>query len=81
MSKQLRKVYHVEFKGIGRHFYFGSLAAIYDHFSDDEIGTAIATFWYDHDFDLGPYQNEKVIIRFGNLIAKEGGRGKKESNN
>jgi len=79
MEKQQRKVYHVEFKGTGRHFYMGSVAAIFDHFTEQEIGTGINTIWYDHDFNLGPYQNERVIIRFGYLIAKEGKRGKKGS--
>lgn len=36
------------------------------------------TFWYNHDFDLAPYQNDKVIIRFGHLIPKEGARGGKQ---
>jgi len=76
MSKQQRKVYHVEFKRTGKHFYFGSIAAIFDQFSDEQIGTGISTFWYDHDFRLSHYQNDFVIIRFGYLIAKEGGRGK-----
>ncbi|MBS4059649.1 MAG: hypothetical protein KG029_04565 [Bacteroidetes bacterium] len=75
MTKQQRKVYHVEFKGTGRHYYFGSLAAIFDRFTIDQIGVEISTFWYDHDFDLSPYQNDKVIVRFGYLVAKEGRRG------
>ncbi len=75
--KQQRKVYHVELKGIGKHYYFGSFAAIFDMFSEKEIGIGIKTLWYDHDFDLGPFQNDKVIIRFGYLLAKEGGRGRK----
>ncbi len=75
MSKQQRKVYHVEFKGIGKHYYFGSVAAIYDRFSEQEIGIALINLYYDHDFELSPYQNDRVIIRFGYLIAKEGGRG------
>jgi len=79
MSKQQRKVYHVEFKGTGRHYYFGSIAAIYDRFSEQEIGTGINTFWYDHDFDLSPYQNDKLIIRLGYLITKEGERGRPRS--
>lgn len=75
--KQQRKVYHVEFKRTGKHYYFGSFAAIFDMFSEKEIGTGITTLYYDHDFELAPYQNNKVIIRFGYLLAKEGGRGRK----
>lgn len=76
MTKQQQKVYHLEFKKTHEHFYFGSLAAIYDDFKPDEIGTTIDTFWYSHDFEFGPYQNEIVIVRFGYLKTKEGGRGK-----
>lgn len=75
--KQIRKVYHLELKGTGRHYYFGSIAAITDQFSEKELGTSINTFYYDHDFELGPYQNDRIILRFGYLVAKEGGRGKK----
>ncbi|MDP2234980.1 MAG: hypothetical protein Q8J88_00980 [Bacteroidales bacterium] len=78
MTKQQRKVYHVEFKGTGKHYYFGSLAAIFDRFTVDQIGALIETFWYDHDFDLAPYQNDKVVVRFGYLETKEGGRGRKD---
>jgi hypothetical protein len=77
MGKQQRKIYHVEFKGTGRHYYFGSVAAIYDRFSEQEIGILLTNLYYDHDFDLGPYQNDRVIIRFGYLITKEGERGRK----
>lgn len=75
--KQQRKVYHVEFKGLGKHYYFGSLAAIYDTLPEKEIGVASKTLYYDHEFEFGPYQNDKVIIRFGYLVTKEGRRGRK----
>ena len=75
--KQKRKVYHVYFKGIARHYYFGSIAAIYDLFSEKELGVSSKILYYDHDIENVAYQNDNVIIRFGYLIAKEGGRGKK----
>jgi hypothetical protein len=42
-----------------------------------EIGVTAETFYYSHNFEFGPYQNEIVIIRFGYLKTKEGGRGRK----
>ena len=75
MTKQKRKVFHVELKRTHKHFYYGSLAAIFDDFKPEEIGVTVETLYYSHDFEFGPYQNEIVIIRFGYLKTKEGGRG------
>lgn len=79
MTKQQRKVFHIEFKRTQQHFYYGSIAAIFDNFKPDEIGVTAETFYYNHNFEFGPYQNEIVIIRFGYLKTKEGGRGKNKS--
>lgn len=77
MTKQKRKVFHVELKRLHQHFYYGSLAAIFDDFKPQEIGVSVETLYYSHDFEFGPYQNEIVIIRFGYLTTKEGGRGRR----
>lgn len=74
---QERQVIHLQ-KG-DEHFYFGSVAAIYDHFSKEEIGISygsIRNFGLSHE---KPYRNEKknVVIRVGVLISKEGNRGRK----
>lgn len=61
--------------------YFGSVAAIYERFSGQEVGITRLNLYYDHDFDLSPYQNDRVIIRFGYLITKEGEMGSKTSVN
>lgn len=74
---QERQVIHLQ-RG-EEHFYFGSVAAIYDHFTKDEIGISYGSI---RNYGLSPgkpYRNEKtgVIIRVGVLIAKEGNRGRK----
>lgn len=77
MAQQERQVIHLQ-RG-DEHHYFGSVAAMYDHFSKDEIGISYGSL---RNYGLSPekpYRNEKtgVIIRVGVLIAKEGNRGRK----
>lgn len=74
---QERQVIHLQ-RG-EEHYYFGSAAAMYDHFTKDEIGISYGSL---RNYGLSPdkpYKNEKtrVIIRVGVLIAKEGNRGRK----
>ena len=74
---QERQVVHLQ-KG-DEHYYFGSVAALFEHFAKEEIGI---TYGSIRNFGLAPdkpYRNEKtgVIIRIGTLVAKEGNRGKK----
>ena len=77
MAQQERQVIHLQ-RG-EEHFYFGSVAAIYDHFTKEEIGISYGSI---RNYGLSPdkpYRNEKtgVVIRVGVLIAKEGNRGRK----
>lgn len=74
---QERQVIHLQ---LGEeHHYFGSMAAIYDHFSKEQIGISYGSL---RNYGLSPgkpYRNDKcgVVIRVGVLIAKEGNRGRK----
>ena len=77
MAQQERQVIHLQ-RG-EEHFYFGSVAAMYDHFTKEEIGISYGSI---RNYGLSPdkpYRNEKtgVVIRVGVLIAKEGNRGRK----
>lgn len=79
MAQQERQVIHLQ-RG-GEHFYFGSVAAIYAHFTKEDIGISYGSM---RNYGLSPdkpYRNENtgVIIRMGVLIAKEGNRGQKNS--
>ena len=77
MAQQERQVIHLQ-RG-EEHFYFGSVAAIYDHFTKEEVGISYGSI---RNYGLSPekpYRNEKtgVVIRVGVLIAEEGNRGRK----
>lgn len=67
--KKSRTVVHVELTG--KHYYFGSVSAIYDHFSVAELGVAYGTLRNYRLSATNPYTNEKCIIRKGILITKE----------
>lgn len=77
MAQQERQVIHLQ-RG-DEHYYFGSVAAIYDHFTKEQLGISYGSL---RNYGLSPdkpYRNEKTgsIIRVGVLIAKEGNRGRK----
>ena len=76
---QERQVIHLQ-RG-QEHYYFGSMAAMYDHFTKEEIGISYGSL---RNYGLSPnkpYQNPKtgIVIRVGVLISKEGNRGRKTS--
>lgn len=77
MAQQERQVIHLQ-RG-EEHYYFGSVAAMYDHFTKDEIGISYGSM-RNYGLSLNnPYRNEKtgVIIRVGVLVTKEGNRGRR----
>lgn len=64
-----RQVIHLYFSESDEHHYYGSLSALYEHFTRDQLGVAVQTLynqWKDE-----PYRNEKVIIRKGRLVQKK----------
>ena len=77
MAQQERQVIHLQ---LGEeHHYFGSVAAMYDHYTKEQIGISYGSI---RNYGLTPdkpYRNDKtgVIIRVGVLIAKEGNRGRR----
>ena len=77
MAQQDRQVIHLQ-RG-NDHYYFGSAAAIYDHFNKEDIGITYGSL---RNYGLSPdkpYRNERtgVVIRVGVLITKLGNRGRK----
>jgi hypothetical protein len=77
MAQQERQVIHMQ-RG-EEHFYFGSVAAMCEHFGKDKIGITYGSL---RNYGLAPgkpYRNDKygVVIRVGVLIAKEGNWGRK----
>lgn len=74
-NKQERTVIHVEIDG--KHYYFGSIANIFEYFDSETIGISYGSIRnYGLSVD-NPYQNKKCIIRKGVLLAKSTNRGKK----
>ena len=69
-TDQLRLVIHLQIIASGTHHYFGSLTAMYEHFTRDELGVAMQTLynkWRKESY----YQNDKIILRKGRLMQKK----------
>jgi len=72
MDKVDRTVIHLE---IGeKHFYFGSLAAIFTMFKPEDLGISYGSLRNYGLSDMKHYQNSKCIIRKGILKTIEKGR-------
>lgn len=74
--KQQRKVIHIELnepKDGKRHFYFGSVTAIYDTLIKDDIGISKESLW--NTLKDGEYKNRKATIRKGVILSKQTDRG------
>ena len=72
MEKE-RTVIHLEING--EHYYYGSIANMYEYFSGEELGITYASL---RNYGLSaehPYLNKKCIIRKGVLLSKSGNRG------
>lgn len=68
-EKVERTVVHLELLSDNSHYYFGSLAAIYEKFGKEEIGIGYGSL---RNYGLSaekPYQNKLCIIRKGVLIT------------
>ena len=77
MSKQQRKVIHIELMdpptGYRKHYYFGSVAAIYDTLPKEIIGISKEALW--GTLKQGEHRGRKAIIRQGVVISKQTERG------
>lgn len=73
------KVIHVEliepYQG-QIHFYFGSMAAIFDTLQSDTIGMSLTSLWSHFHSGCLEYRTRKAIIRKGNILRKSGNRHK-----
>lgn len=76
----MSKICHVQFKepvNGKTDYYFGSLSAIYDTFTEEDIGCGLGRLWnLNLDAD-NPYKGRKCTIRVDELIRKNTNRGKK----
>ena len=79
LDKKQRTVIHLELikDGGNEHYYFGSIANIYEYFSAQDLGIGYGSL---RNYGLSPdnpYKNSKCIIRKGILLSKSGNRGRK----
>ncbi len=64
-----RKVVHLQ---IGdEHYYYGSVANVYEYHSTEEIGIGYGALRNYALNENNPYQNAKCIIRVGRLLSKK----------
>lgn len=73
-KKQERAVVHLEKDG--RHYYYGNLKALTDHWSKEEIGVSHAYLKNLNITEDKPFINKKCIIRRGVIVTSH-----KESTN
>jgi hypothetical protein len=66
---QPRQVIHLQIIATDEHHYYGSLSAMYEHFTRNQVGVAIQTLYNQFKGDM--YQNDLVVIRKGRLIQKK----------
>ena len=60
-------IYHVSFFEDDTNYYFGSITAIFDKFTNEEIGVTKTTLWSYGLAEDKPYMNKKCIIRKGTI--------------
>lgn len=63
-----RLVIHLQIKQTNHHAYYGSIQALYSHYSKEELGVAAQTLY--NQWKDGAYENDKVVIRKGRLFQK-----------
>lgn len=78
MNRQLRKVVHVELldppAGYDKHYYFGSIAAIYETIPREVLRIAPKTLW-NNLVEGSKYVGGNAIVRQGRLLRKKTNRG------
>ena len=67
VRKQI-KVVHVHFIHGHKNFYFGSVAAIFKKFSENDIGASQEYVRHQLSYDGGKYLNDKVLIVRSRLL-------------
>ena len=75
--KTERKVIHVYIIDQDKHYYFGSMKAIYNTLGVDDVGLqyqSLINFFVANNIDV--YENSKCVIRRGVLTTQPTQRGK-----
>ena len=66
-KKQERAIVHLEIDG--RHYYYGNLKALTDHWPKETIGVSYTYLKNLNIAENRPYQNDRCIIRRGTLVT------------
>ena len=66
-----KTVIHLTIKKGDQHSYYGSVACIYDHHTEDEIGIKYSSLRNYGISEVKPFENQKVIIRKVKLLTKD----------
>lgn len=78
--RQQRKVVHVELlkppPGYKKHYYFGSVAAIYDTLPKEVVGISKETLW--NTCRIQEHRGREAIIRQDIVVSKKTDRGKRK---
>ena len=61
------KVVHLEKEG--QHYYYGSITAMFEHWSADQLGVNYRKLRDMRISTVGGYTNDKCVIRVGKLIV------------
>lgn len=66
-KKQERAIVHLEMDG--RHYYYGNLKALTDHWDKDAIGVSYTYLKNLNITEDSPYRNDRGIIRRGIIVT------------
>ncbi len=64
-----RQVIHLYIKSTEQHYYFGSIAAMFEHFDSSQLGVAAQTLY--NRMEGTEWENDNIILRKGRLIGKK----------
>ncbi len=68
-----KTIYHVCF-GDEEHYYYGSIAAIYEHFTPEQLGVSLSRLWSFGITLERPYKNRICTIFRGVIQRQKGNR-------
>jgi len=67
MDRYQRQVIHLFIKQTGEHHYFGSIPAMYQNFTPEELNVAQQSLY--NRWKSNVWENDVVIIRKGRLVV------------
>lgn len=67
MEKHQRQVIHLYLKEKQQHHYFGSIPAMFENYSSEELGVAQQSLY--NRWKVGEWENDMVILRKGRLVT------------